>query len=221
MSSLSTVKKIEIHEDEHVFIVGGTGSGKSALAEKFLSNYSYVIKLDTKDEVSERRKKGKEVWSGLVENKDYTICTSLYDFENVDTPKIIYVPNVEEQNEEHYDLLCKYVYERGNTILWIDELMSICASSQKYPLYLKALVTRGRSKNSVVWALSQRPYEIPSIITSMCTHFFMFHTNNSRDRKAVADMTEHDEFLDNPPVKYSFFYNRIGEQEVLYGRIKI
>jgi ABC-type glutathione transport system ATPase component len=82
--------QIHIKTDEHVFIPGMTGSGKSVLAEVYLAGFMNVVKLDTKGEVYERRKKREKVWRGLEEGKDFTVVEYLADLPEVKTPKIIY-----------------------------------------------------------------------------------------------------------------------------------
>lgn len=201
-----------IPTDEHVFIAGMTGSGKSYLAERYLAGYDHVVKLDTKDETSERRRAGKPVWKGLKEGTDYTVVTKLEDLEYVRTKKIIYVPDFEEQNLDTYNALFKWVYLRENTILWIDELMSIADNPSRYPPYLKALYTRGRSKEAVVWALTQRPMDIPTIVMANSTHFFIFNLNMPQDREKVAKATGYPEFY-NLPGKYNFLYLNIALAE--------
>lgn len=209
-----------IKEYEHVFVAGMTGSGKSFLAENYLAGYKNVIKLDTKDEVSERRSKGQAVWRGLKENKDYTVVTSLIDIETVTTDKIIYVPNFEEQSLDFYNALFKFVYERENTILWIDELMSVAESATKYPLYLKAIMTRGRSKNVSVWSLTQRPVDIPSICTANSTHFFVYDLMLEQDRYKMSQVTGMPEMRERPG-KFNFWYYRNGADKCIKARLKV
>lgn len=197
-----------IGTDEHVFISGMTGSGKSVTAEHYLAGYDHVIKLDTKDEVSERRRKKLPLWKGLEEGKDYVVVTRLAELDNVTTHKVIYVPEFDEQTQDHYNSLFKWVYERQNTILWIDELMSIADNPSRYPPYLKALYTRGRSRDAVVWALTQRPMDIPTIVMANSTHFFIYNLNMPQDREKVAKATGYPEFYDLPG-KYVFWYLNI------------
>ncbi|PAE46611.1 hypothetical protein CHH95_21655, partial [Bacillus licheniformis] len=112
-----------IDDDEHVFICGQTGTGKSVAAEVYLAGKDHVVKLDTKGEVYERRKKGLNLWRGLTEGKDFTVVHHLEDVMEVETPKIIYCPVADELEPEYYEALMEWVYKRENTILWIDELM--------------------------------------------------------------------------------------------------
>lgn len=210
---------VTIGTDEHVFIAGKTGSGKSFLAEVYLAGFNHVVKLDTKGEVFERRKKKQPIWRGLVEGKDFTVIERLKDIDKVETPKIIYAPIFEEQTLEHYDSLLKWVYMRENTTLWIDELMSI-GDNSKYPPYLKAVMTRGRSKDAVVWALSQRPMEIPTIVLANATHFFIFNLNLPQDRKKMTETTGMIEFLDNPGY-HNFWYYKDGEDDVINATLEL
>jgi hypothetical protein len=207
-----------IQPDQHVFIPGMTGSGKSVLAETYLAGYDNVIKLDSKDEVTERRKKGQPLWRGLTEDRDYTVVTALAEIPEVDTNKIIYVPRFEEQNLEHYDAFFKYVYERENTIAWVDELMAIADSARVYPPYLKACYTRGRSKNVSIWALTQRPVEVPTIATANSTHFFVYDLMLDQDRQKMAAVTGMKEMQVNPGW-HNFWYYKNGMQHAVKARL--
>lgn len=208
--------------DEHVFVSGQTGTGKSFLAEVYLAgeNFLHVVKLDTKGEVYERRKKKQPIWRGLVEGRDYTVIERLQDIDSVETPKIVYAPVFEEQEQEYYDALMKWVYMRENTTLWIDELMEVCPGPFKYPPYLKGLMTRGRSKNAAVWACTQRPADIPSIVMGNCTHFFIFDMNLPQDREKVAKTTGAPDFLDKPGYR-NFWYFKNGWNAPIVATLKV
>jgi type IV secretory pathway VirB4 component len=211
-----------ILKSEHVFIAGSTGSGKSQLAEIYLAgqDFPYVVKLDTKGEYYERVADNKPVWRGLVEDKDYTVIFRLKDLDQVTTKKIIYVPDFEEQEIGFYDSLMKWIYERQNTTLWIDELMSVAENPLRYPRYLKALMTRGRSRNCAVWSLTQRPTEIPSIIMANSTHFFIFNLNLPQDREKLVKVTDQKHFIQKPQ-KYHFWYYKIGHNNPILATLKI
>lgn len=216
----------QIEYGEHVFIAGRTGTGKSYLAEYLLQGYKYVIMLDTKDQATERRNKGKALWGYLKEGKDFTVVTHLSEINSVNTDKVVYVPSPDEQNKEFYDSLFRYIYERGNTILWIDELMSVCDSSRTYPLFLKALYTRGRSKNVSVVGLTQRPVDIPAIATANSTHFYTFTLRNNVDRDKLVAVTGCPELKippsDVPPKSpYNFWYYRDGYDRPILSRMKL
>lgn len=211
---------LEIGTDEHVFICGQTGTGKSVVAEVYLAGYENVVKLDTKGEYYERKKKKETIWRGLKEGTDFTVIFKLQDIESVKTKKIIYVPIEEEMNMEFYEALMKWVYKRENTILWIDELMEVAPSPTKYPPSLKSLYTRGRSKEAVVWACTQRPSDIPAIAFSQSTHFFIFTMQLPQDREKIMKGTGMPQF-NMQPGGYNFWYWKIGMDEPVLAKLNL
>ena len=198
-----------IPTNSHVLVCGGTGSGKSYLAERYLAGYKYVIKLDTKDETGERRAANKPAWYGLTENKDYTVITNFDDLDDVETDKIIFVPDYYDQTEELFNRFFDWVFLRQNTIVWVDELMGI-ATSYKAPRSLMRCYTQGRSKNIGIWGCSQRPAGIPAICLSNSDYYFIFKLNNINDRKRLYDMTGMDDFLELPR-DHNFWYYHMGD----------
>lgn len=197
---------------EHVFVCGGTGSGKSALSDVYTAGMSEtVIKIDIKNDTFARRRNNEPIWRGLVENEDFEVVESLEAVKNSQFNKIIYVPPFNEQEPEIYDELCKYVYDQCDTRLWIDELMLFCNGPTSYPYWLRALLVSGRSRNSTVMVCTQRPMGIPAICIANSQHFFVFRMNNDQDRKKMADVTGCPKFLEPPP-KYAFWYYKEGEE---------
>lgn len=201
--------KVNIGMDEHVFVCGGTGSGKTMLCEVYLANVdSMVIKLDSKLEALEKLKKGVPIWYSL-KNEDIQIIERLEELPHVTKNRVIYCPIPEEMNSDFYNELGEWVYKKGDCILWIDEMMSVADSPQRYPFSLKKLYTRGRFINAVVWCCTQRPMDIPTIILANTEHYFIFNTPLPQDRKKIVDSTGCSEFwslLD----KFQFRYTRLG-----------
>lgn len=212
----------QITRQEHVFVCGGTGSGKSNLTETYLagSNFPFVIKIDTKGEFYERRAAGEPIWKGLEEGRDFQVVFKLKDLETADKPKIIYVPDFEEQEFEFYNAFFKFCYERENTTIWVDELMSICENPHRIPRYYKAVMTRGRSKSTTCWNCSQRVTEIPNIILSNTQIFFCFQMNLESDRIKLVKMTDQRDFLIKPK-KYYFWYYKIGQNKPVLATLKM
>jgi hypothetical protein len=75
--------------------------------------------------------------------------------------------------QETFDKFFNWIFERGNCILWIDELMSV-GSVQRFPRGLGRLMQQGRSKGVGVWSCTQRPSGIPAIVPASCSYFFVF-----------------------------------------------
>ena len=218
MADIQTIKS-----SEHVFICGGTGAGKSVLADVYTAGMTEtVIKLDIKNDTYARRMNGEPLWRGLVENEDFEVVESLDAVKRSEFRKIIYVPPYNEQEPEIYDQLARYVYEEGNTRLWVDELMLYTDGPLKYPTFLKAILVSGRSRNSTVLLCTQGRMGIPAICIANSQHFFVFRMNNDQDRKKMADVTGCNKFLEPPP-KFAFWYYREGDEteNVRMWRVKL
>lgn len=171
-----------IKPNESVFVPGRTGSGKSFLAQKYLSGYPAVIALDSKEDLT---------WSEIPPDQ-LNIITHLADLPTAaagDYCKVIYRPDVKEMTAEFYESFFEYCYKRKNCLVWVDEAMAVCPNPYKIPEYYKAILTRGRSRNTAVWSLSQRPSGIPQIIMSESKHFFCFDLNMPQDREKLAQVT--------------------------------
>lgn len=199
-----------IPTDKHVLVCGMTGSGKSFLAENYLRGYDYVVKLDTKNETGERYREGKSPWDGLREGRDFSVVSSLEQLDDIDTRKIIYTPSFDEQNEETFNSFFRWCFQRENTIIWIDELMSV-GTVQRYPRELGRIMQQGRSKNVGVWACTQRPSGIPSIVPANSSYFFTFNLTLPQDRKKLVETTGMTELYDRPG-GYKFWFYRVGDE---------
>ena len=202
---------VNIPPDKHVLVVGATGTGKSYLAEQYLKGYEYVVKLDTKDETSERTRAGLSAWEGLIEGKDFVIVRNFEELDEVETPKIIYVPPYEEQTKDNFNRFFDWIFKRENTILWIDELMSI-GTVNSYPFSLGRLYQQGRSKGIGIWGCSQRPSGIPSIAPANSSYYFVFNLYLKADRKRMVDSTGMDQ-LDELPKGHNFWFYKMGSSE--------
>ena len=207
-----------ITTDKHVLVCGTTGTGKSYLAEQYLKNYKYVIKLDTKDETNERRRRGLSAWEGLTEGKDFTVTSDFDQLDEIETDKIIYNPFYDDQTEELFNKFFDWVFKRENTIVWIDEIMGL-ATAHRMPRSLLRIYTQGRSKNIGLWACSQRPAGIPAIVLSNSDYYFIFNMNNINDRKRIYDMTGMREMLELPK-GHNFWYYKIGNDIAVKAILK-
>ena len=216
MSEINAVSSSVVESippNKHVLVCGMTGTGKSYLAERYLLGYKYVVKLDTKDETGERHASGLSPWYGLKEGKDFTVCHTFSDLDDINTDKIIYVPPYEEQTEENFNSFFRWIFERGNTILWIDELMSV-GTNFRSPRELGRIMQQGRSKNVAVWACTQRPSGIPIIVPANCTYFFVFDMSLPQDRKKLVETTGMPE-LNEMPTGYNFWYYKMGDRKAV------
>lgn len=213
----------QIKTSEHVFIAGKTGTGKSLLAEIYLAGFPRVVKLDTKNEAEERREKGVSLWRGLEEYVDYQVCYSLEEVKHSEFHHVIYVPPPEEMNMDSYNDFLEWAYNERNITVWIDELMSVCESVQRYPQAIKTICTRGRSRSVSLWACTQRTLDNPTIILANTTHFFIFPLGLDQDRRKVAIITGCQQFMEVPDKNdiHVFWYFRDGSEEPTAAKLKL
>ena len=209
----------EIPTNKHVFVCGMTGTGKSFLCEQYLSRYEYVVKLDTKAETDERYAIGRSPWDNLQEGKDFTVVREFEDLDEVETKKIIFVPDYENQTIADFDRFFKWIFDRGNTILWVDELMSI-GTVNSFPKQFGRLMTQSRSKGIGVWCCSQRPSAIPSIAMANSDYFFVFNMTLPQDRKKVVDTTGQLE-MNELPKGHNFWYYKMGDDNCVKARLQL
>jgi hypothetical protein len=199
------LKKNELKQSEHVFIVGSTGTGKTVLANNYLSNtFAKVFVLDSKGTFS---------WMKNFSNKESLFVRNIKNLKvnSKKIHKIIYRPSANEMTQEYYNQFLKYVYNFKNCIVYIDEIAQICKNTFNYPLYAKHLLERGREFNIGVWGATQRPKNIFSGFMTESTHYFVFRINGENDRKRVAQDCSNDKFLERL-TGHNFYYWR-GDKE--------
>ena len=105
-------------------------------------------------------------------------------------PAFTYEPSREElASPEALDAFCQWVYERGDSILYIDELTQLNAGKTiPLPGFLN-LYARGRRHGVGTWSASQRPVRIPPNVISEAEWVFEFQLRRKMDLIAVRDGT--------------------------------
>jgi hypothetical protein len=175
-----------------------TGSGKTFLAKAYLSGYDNVIVLDTKEDFS---------FEPFLKDDQYTYYYTLSELQEHKQGIAIYRPIVEEMNEDSYDDFFKWVYRRKNTIVYVDEVVDVARSSLTVPFYAKAIIQKGRSRNTAMWASTQRPKNIPIIFMSEATHYFIFALKMSGDRERLYEVIQDRKILEPlKKEKHEFWY---------------
>jgi DNA helicase HerA-like ATPase len=185
---------INIKSDEHVFICGKTGSGKTNISKLLWGSIQpgRGLILDVKHELS------------------------AYGFVAHSLPEINKILNsgknavFQGQNtKENFAAIFDYVYKRGNITTWLDEGF-IAVPEGKISEEGIQLYTAGRSRGAIAWTLTQRPAIVSKTAISQSTHYFIFNLIKSQDKKAVCDdiPLQVEDFLTLKP--YEFFYYREG-----------
>lgn len=176
--------------------VGQTGSGKTTLAHEVCRLRPWVVAFDPK---------------GMLDWPDYQVHTRLEPLTKDKHPRLIYRPTFEELDDAAtVDASFEWIYERRNTVLYVDEIFAY-AESDASPWYLRACLTRGRERGISVYIASQRPSRIPQVMLSESEHMYVFNLKLPQDRERMADVTGLDEEQLKLP-KHEFWYApQVGE----------
>jgi len=200
----------QIGRDEHVFIDGMTGTGKTWIARKLHAFDPYVVVHDTK---------GTFEWPEVPKDQLIMVRTlkALSRVNPKRHSKVIYRPHLEELNQDAYALFYRWAYLSGHWRVITDELMEVCDNPFKYALYLKGIWTRGRELGITSTSCTQRPTGVPVLAMSEATHTFSLNLRMPQDRQKMAEVTGCPELL-RQPGKYQAWYYRQGAETAIRVR---
>lgn len=196
---------IKLGREEHGFICGATGTGKSVLARFLLEDErkAYSVTYDPKHS----RTIGQ--WSR------HTFIYSWDDLIGSDARRIVYRPTLEEAEDAAAQKeFFKWIYTQQHVRLYVDECSALLGDSNPN-FYLKGCLTRGRELGISVLCATQRPVSIPLITMSEATRLYVFRLNLEEDRKRVAKITGISDDEQLGLRQYEFFYF-----DVIRGRIE-
>jgi len=194
-SAVATVDDLLPGATDRAVFVGQTGSGKTTLARVLLRSRPWVVVLDVK---------------GTLAWKEYKLVRRLKHLpaRPEEAPRVIYRPTHEElRSDAVMDALAWWVYERGNTTFYVDELYGYLEPfGGGIAPGLHACLTRGRERGVEVWCSTQRPFRIPLSVLSESEHVYVFRLKVKEDRKRVEEVTGLDEALIATLPKHLFYY---------------
>jgi energy-coupling factor transporter ATP-binding protein EcfA2 len=182
--------------DEHVLILGPTGSGKTRMALDALGvvstekNPAIVFAMKPKDGTLEKFAEAHEFqtvqyWPPPV-SKWRPKKPSGYLLKPPHNMRDIYWTR-----QKHHDVFQEAIldsYAKGRRIIFADETYSLTHELQLGD-ELVTLWTKGRSMKTAVWAASQRPAFIPTWAYSQSTHFFISYDPDRRSRKRYEEIS--------------------------------
>lgn len=153
-------------------------------------------------------------YKGRIDWPEYVLCKTLSKLIDHKSPALIYQPEYfESRDAETQNKFWEWIYKRGNTTAYIDELTSI-AQGDEYPEHYGACLVRGRELGVEVWSATQRPKNIPQIALSEAEHTYAFRLQLPQDRERVEQLTGIPRDMVQSLAKRDFIYKKIDGSPV-------
>ncbi len=193
---------------EQVDVIGQNGSGKSAWMKHLLTPYigiRQIVLLDSKHD---------DIWDGFGD-----IYYSPDKLMRIKWPEIkvaIYRPEGDLGNDyDAYDAIFEWVYERGNTVLAVDETGKVVKNANTIKKGLDDVTTRGRKREILRMFGMQRPSGMPRVIYSETSRFYVKYVLDSRDRDTIAEFAG-PYVKEEIPDQFGMKYINIKTREKMY-----
>jgi hypothetical protein len=162
---------IRINGDEHVYIVGTTGSGKTELTRFLLRGAKRVMVLDPK-------------WEFRLDGYEYRNSLPIFwrDF------TIVHRPRRGQTGDLNMARMVMEAWKRRNIRIVVDELAAVGDFFPATLVALSEVMRTGRSRRVSVWSASQRPRWTPRLFLSEARAIMMFPLQLAEDRRYIAGM---------------------------------
>ena len=177
MTATVNLDSISPARGDRVGVFGQTGTGKTTLARALLQQREYVVVCDPKRRIS---------WPGYAQ----VDLKALLKLDPLKFPKVIYKPTFADINENKgsaINTFFRWVFERGNCTLYVDEL-SLISRGDDYPSFYGVNLQQGRESKIEVISGSQRPMWIPQIAMSEAEHLYSFYLKLAQDRNRIEQL---------------------------------
>lgn len=170
---------------DRVIFLGNSGEGKSHLARGLLERMPNVIILNTKHDPF-----FESIVHGVVYRDDAIVDVGpgRYDYR----PSDPFYRGHPRYNPAIAENFFKRMLDRGNVIVYVDELVDICPSAQRYPFGLQKIVKQGRWRHVGLWGSTQEPIRVPSFCLSQAQHRYLFYLGWPAHRKLAGSWFERD-----------------------------
>lgn len=194
--------------EEHAFICGMTGSGKSLLA-RFIVNdpiKEYSIVYDPKHS----RTISAWPYQEFIYSWDELQDVGAEDY------RIVYRPDLDEADDKAMQLaFFRWVYVQRHIRCYVDECSELLGETRPNR-YLKGCIMRGRELGISMICTTQRPSGIPIITMSEATRLFIFRLNMPEDQQRISDIAGFSkiQIATLPPHKFLYwdaYHGRIDE----------
>ncbi len=169
MSRVDTALKAE-----HIYITGGSGTGKSSFLKEKLKHAKRVLVFDPDDEYSEI--------SGFIRIEKHGDLAKYLSVNRNKNVKIAFVGG----GKESFEFWAKCAFSWGNCLAIAEEIADVTTPAKAPPAWGK-LIRRGRKYGITVCAVTQSPAEADKTILRNAAVIRCFALGRDADRRAVAN----------------------------------
>jgi len=156
---------------------GRKGSGKSFKAREILQQCPRLFLHDTM---------GEHRWVPDTFEELDQACIYLMESYTYDTFMARYVPETDDE-ETDFSEVCAVVYDQGNMMFAIEEVVMLGCSPNYAPPKFKRLMRLGRHRNVDMLYTTQRLGECPRALTAATDVFVLFAHSEPRDLETIQD----------------------------------
>lgn len=191
----------QIRLEDRIAIFGGTGSGKSILAQilfRSLPVQWHKVIIDITDSIIEPS------------------ALTFYDPENIPWDKawnLRYVPNIDVDLEEQINALYLRIFEHGACWVWLDEANEI-STAHRTAFGLRKVLLQGRKAYVGHTSCTPRPADISKSIVTQAQYLITFTLVDFDDRLRVA------RYIGMSLEELDSYFESLGEYEYLFYDVK-
>lgn len=193
---------------EQATIIGQTGRGKSVWLRKMVEHYRGIRQIIVIDE------KQDDTWDGCGEIIRQGLRLPRFQFPKFDC--LVWRPDGEQADD--YDLkdgIFEWIYQRGHTVLAVDEAARAAKSPLSPGRGLNDLNMRGRKRDITRLYGMQRASNVPRTMISESQRYFIKAVVDKRDREIISSFAG--ERAKKPiPDQYGMLYIDVARDESWY-----
>ena len=198
---------MDIKSDQRVLIVAKTGGGKTHLAKHITRDYPHLVAYDQKRD---------------LEIPNARVLESVQELKKAPGGRFVFRPparaiaNKAAKRALLNDLFWT-IYQKGNMVVWLDEVYAVMPKAGQEPDGLQAIITQGRSMNIGLIALTQFTANM-QLFKHQAEHFFIFRLRGEHERKRAYELIGADT-VSLDAKQYEFFYLSEEDEEPTKDRL--
>jgi len=200
---------------DQVLIIASTKGGKSTLAATLTLPVMSLVAIDAKERLTLPRARVYELPkfdAKYPQRYTTAIAEALHWQKDGRNRVILRVHVLDNEDFEAHNLIFRYLYMRGDCIVWIDEITATGATPGRVQPWLRGISARGRTRGLGLWTMTQAPYGLVPGILRRNAEYMIFGTVENEDVKDVH-RAGIDIALQIPSSTGRFLLYRRGERE--------